>query len=783
MGRASAAFQKMGAAGQRAGTFVARSMNRIIASAQRAKTGIKQIGQGLKKLGGAARNATLAMAPLTLMVGAGVAQAASFEQGMADVQAVLRLSKKDMAGLTTEAKRLGAETQFSATEAAGAMQNLARAGFNAEQTIAAVGGVTAAAAADGIDLATSAEVVSGAIKGMGLNMDEAAGVANVLANTSGKARTDIAALGENLRFTMAQARTMKVGFGQLTAALGVTADSLGKTTVGGTSLTQMMVKMSKPSKEGLKIMQDWGVKAKFAKDGQLDLAGSLSTFLPKLNAIKNPIVKARKMTELFGIRGQKAFAALTAPGQLDKLKKLAIENEKQMLLTKGAAQEMADIRMDTLQGQFTIFKSSMEAFSIEVFTPLLSLFKIAFKRIATFIGGVATAIGAFQKGGKPAAKTLNKIGHSGAMMAEGISDGITLVRKGVAFLITTFDKLKSKIAASVGGDGIRTIAKIGTLLVVAGAAMAPVLAGLVSFGFIVTTVIIPAVAGIKAALIGVFTFLTGPVGLAIAAAVILFIIFRDEIMAVLLGIKQGFMANIEPVAQIFGEVFDEIKLAFGDLMSIFSDGTQGTQTDWIEVGRTIGAVLAAFAQALGVVIKFGVTQWRHFIAIVRTAVQGVKMIFSGDIIAGFKKLSGALLDFVLDPLRKIVAAMIAMADAIPGAGDLVPKGIRTFAKEGISGAAKIAPRPKPGAGALAAGALGKAADKDAAAAGPPRVDVTVPAAKPAKVEVKTSLMVEGREVALAQSSHTKEVSERAGFKATPWQRRLALEHGVTGGGN
>ena len=87
------------------------------------------------------------------------------------------------------------------------------------------------------------------------------------------------------------------------------ADALGDSTIAGTSLTQALVKLTKPSQAGEKIMKKYKITVKKFADGQLDLAGIFEQIGQAADSIEEPMRRARMITELFGIRGQKAAQA------------------------------------------------------------------------------------------------------------------------------------------------------------------------------------------------------------------------------------------------------------------------------------------------------------------------------------------------------------------------------------------------------------------------------------------------------------------------------------------
>ena len=133
------------------------------------KTGIDKL-KGLAKTGVSAITTTLAGIATTLGAGATAAATvgSSFEAAMSKVSAISGASGKDLQSLTDKAKEMGAKTKFSASESAEALQYMAMAGWNTTSMLNGIDGIMSLAAADGLDLATTSDIVTDAITAFGL---------------------------------------------------------------------------------------------------------------------------------------------------------------------------------------------------------------------------------------------------------------------------------------------------------------------------------------------------------------------------------------------------------------------------------------------------------------------------------------------------------------------------------------------------------------------------------------------------------------------------------------
>ena len=121
---------------------------------------------------------------------------ATFEQKMRKVGVIAGANEKEMASMTAEARRLGATTAFSASDAADAMEVLASAGMTASEVITATGSAMVLAGAGGTDRATSASIVASTISQFSLQASDAARIADVFAQASADSQFGVDDLGK-----------------------------------------------------------------------------------------------------------------------------------------------------------------------------------------------------------------------------------------------------------------------------------------------------------------------------------------------------------------------------------------------------------------------------------------------------------------------------------------------------------------------------------------------------------------------------------------------------------
>jgi len=287
---------------------------------------------------------------------------ADFEQAITDVGAVSLMTRDQIKPLEDLALKLGAETKFTAAEAANAMEIMGRAGYEMNDIISGTPAILAAAAAEGITIAESADHVANALKGMGLETTDAARVADVLAYASVKTNSSISSLGESLSNVAGTARTLGVPLEETVAAVALLQDVGLDASVAGSAFNTMLTKMAKPTKEIRAQMKKWGISFKTAKGDMLPLEGVLEQLAKASDKAGGNFDQVAFFADLVGVRGQKAAQNLADLFKKGKVKELTAELYK----AQGKAEEMARLRMNTLKGDFEVLTSELDSIAIKI---------------------------------------------------------------------------------------------------------------------------------------------------------------------------------------------------------------------------------------------------------------------------------------------------------------------------------------------------------------------------------------------------------------------------------
>lgn len=285
----------------------------------------------------------------------------SFEAGMSTVGAISGATSEELELLTAKAKELGASTKFSASESAEALKYMAMAGWDTEQMLSGIEGVIGLAAASGEDLGTTADIVTDSLTAFGLEAEDSAHFADLLAAAASNANTNVSMMGETFKYCAPIAGALGFKAEEVAAAVGIMANSGIKASQAGTSLRTIMTKLASDitiTGEKLGSVTITSVNA----DGTMK---SLTEVLTELRTAFSQLTAAEQTHTAKSIAGNYAlsgFLALINAGE-DDVNRLAAA----LADCDGAADSMAETMQNNLSGQVTIFQSALEGLGISVY--------------------------------------------------------------------------------------------------------------------------------------------------------------------------------------------------------------------------------------------------------------------------------------------------------------------------------------------------------------------------------------------------------------------------------
>ena len=199
-----------------------------------------------------------------------------FSASISKVAAISGATQEELEQLEEAARAYGASTMFSATEAADALQYMALAGWNAEQSIEGLPAVLDLAASSGMDLGKASDIVTDYITAFGLSVDDAARFVDIMSYAMSNSNTTTEMLGEAYKNCAATARSMGFSVEETTAALMTMANAGVKGGEAGTTLNTLMTRLATDTKGCASALEEYGVRIYDSEGNMKSLSDILS---------------------------------------------------------------------------------------------------------------------------------------------------------------------------------------------------------------------------------------------------------------------------------------------------------------------------------------------------------------------------------------------------------------------------------------------------------------------------------------------------------------------------
>lgn len=362
-----------------------------------------------------------------------------------------------------EAARLGAETAFSATQAAEGFNILAQSGLTAEEQIATMGHVLDLAAAGALSLEEAASFTTGTIKGFGDSFDNAQYYVDMMAKGATMANTDVRGLGEAMADSAATASTYGQSAEETALALLRLAEQGETGSAAATALSAAMKNLYAPTDQARAAMEELGVSAFDPVTGK---ARDFNTVVDELNGALAGYTDEQRIAyaqTIFGIQGFNAFnkMSVTSTEKVEEFRD-GLRTASDAMDGAGAAAQQAATMLDNLQGDLTILKSATEGFGNAIYKnvqgPLRDLVQEATEIMTDLkkaveeegLNGLAGAVG------DALAKAVAKIAEYAPAVVQGAVDLVESFIGGIAAAAPGI----AQVAAEIGVillDGILTI--------------------------------------------------------------------------------------------------------------------------------------------------------------------------------------------------------------------------------------------------------------------------------------------------------------------------------------
>ncbi len=363
-----------------------------------------------------------------------VGLAGDFEEAMSNVEALSQANTQEMAALTAQAKELGATTKFTAQEAGDAMGYMAMAGWDANDMLQGMDGVLQLAAASGEDLAMVSDIVTDSLSAFGLTAKDTAHFSDVLAAAATNSNTNVAIMGETFKMSASVAGALGYSIEDVAVAMGLMANSGVKGSIAGTALRNTFNGLL----EGVTLTgaafgeyEYCAVKA----DGTMKDFGAT---IDELRGYFEQMTEAERVANAQAIAGQRGYNGLLAILNATDADYASLTNS--INNCTGAAQRMANVKLDNLNGQLTLMDSAWDALRVtigEQFNPELRKTAEIGTDVLTWANGFvqehpALVKGAMAAGGAFGAIALAITGVTAAMKLATVASGIFAGTMGVA---------------------------------------------------------------------------------------------------------------------------------------------------------------------------------------------------------------------------------------------------------------------------------------------------------------------------------------------------------------
>ena len=324
------------------------SIGRVVQSFKALKVALLSTGIGA---------IVVAAGALAGLFAAATKKGADFAKQMSTLQAVSGASAEQMNALSESAKELGSSTQFTAIQVGELQTEFAKMGFSTQQILDSTKATLDLAASMEVDLASAAMLAGSTVNAFGLEAEDTQRVVDVLAKSTSSSALDFGSLTESLKMAAPIAKSTGVSIEETAAMLGVLANTGIKGSLAGTGLSKTFIELNKKG---------------------IDLKDALDTVNKSSNGLNTAI-------DLVGQVGAKSLLNLASKSEdIDKLTISLQESE-------GAAEAMAEVRLDNLAGDTTKLSSAFEGFllSIEDGGGLFSKIARLFVQFATsFLTGI-----------------------------------------------------------------------------------------------------------------------------------------------------------------------------------------------------------------------------------------------------------------------------------------------------------------------------------------------------------------------------------------------------------
>ena len=422
------------------------SLEEVESSAKKADDGFTMFKATLANL--AADAIMRAVDGIKNLVGNVIELGQNFTSTMSEVSAISGATGEDFEKLEACAREYGATTVFSASNAAEALKYMSLAGWDADQSTSALGGVLNLAAASGMELGAASDMVTDYLSAFAMEAGDAAYFADLLSYAQSHSNTTAEALGEAYKNCAANLNAAGQDVETVTSLLEGMANQGYKGSEAGTAMAAIMRDITNGMKDGAIKIGETSVAVMDAQGNFRDL----TDILTEVEAATNGMGDAERAVAL-----SSTFTADSTKG-LNLILNEGMDNiagyEEELRGASGSAEKMANIMNDNLSGDVAAMNSAFEELGLKIYDALESKLRAGVQFITN---GVIPAIEWL--GGHIPEVTIAVSGLGAVIAAMNwgtISSKITMVKGALV-----------KLAAALGGVSLPAIAIIAVITAVA----------------------------------------------------------------------------------------------------------------------------------------------------------------------------------------------------------------------------------------------------------------------------------------------------------------------------
>lgn len=283
-----------------------------------------------------------------------------FEKGLSNVKAITSATDADMQQLKQTALSLGASTAWSASNVTEAEELLGQAGYSTQENIAALPGLLSLASAGSLDLASATDIAVSSMKAFNLDASKAGHVADVLSLSANATNSDVTDLGEAMKYIAPVANSLGISIEDTASAVGLLSNAGIKGSQAGTVLRQTLNRLASPTDTASEMIEKYGIKA-FDAQGNMKSLGEVVDILNNSLKSLNSQQKADVISTIFGTESMSGVLALMNQGG-----SAVTELTKRLEKADGAAQKVADTKLDNLAGQMENLGGAVETMKISL---------------------------------------------------------------------------------------------------------------------------------------------------------------------------------------------------------------------------------------------------------------------------------------------------------------------------------------------------------------------------------------------------------------------------------